>query len=242
MPKRSIYLQPLDNLYWRTRRDLEFLCNYWDRLIASNQTYDIRLPDLLRANHLMRHLSSLSHPSNQGLRFNISFTILDDGNRLEPEEPYQLNNGSSYYTESRNKFHRSPCTSNTARYNDLLKNYIRHINENYAAIERELMRARISPLVERDRFARCQNAFYNQRAATCNWNEFSTGNRTYSTRVSSGLQAKHFNPRKRNNRQSCALFEHECRIADGRNGCSINQQSTKQKENSPEVIMEYYHF
>lgn len=38
------------------------------------------------------------------------------------------------------------------------------MNENYAAIERELTRARIStPIVERvDRFTGCQNAFYNQ--------------------------------------------------------------------------------
>jgi len=90
MPKRPIYLQPTDNLYRRTRRDLEFLCNYWDRLFIPNQSYDVRLPELLRANHLMRHLSSLSLPSNQGLRVNVSFTILDDDNRLEPEETYQL--------------------------------------------------------------------------------------------------------------------------------------------------------
>lgn len=90
MPKRPIYLQPSDNLYRRTRRDIEFLCNYWDRLLAPSQSYDIRLPELLRANHLMRHLSSLSLPSNQGLRVNLSFTIFDDGNRLEPEETYQL--------------------------------------------------------------------------------------------------------------------------------------------------------
>lgn len=90
MPKRSIYLQPSDHLYRRTRRDLEFLCNYWDRLLTPNHSYDIRLPELLRANHLMRQLSSLSLPTNQGVRVNVSFTILDDGNRLEPEDTYQL--------------------------------------------------------------------------------------------------------------------------------------------------------
>jgi len=69
----------------------------------------------------------------------------------------------SYYTESRNGFRQTPYNSNAARYKDLLRNYIRQINDNYAAIERELMRARIlAPLIERDRFTRCQNAFYNQ--------------------------------------------------------------------------------
>lgn len=65
--------------------------------------------------------------------------------------------------ESHNGVRRSPCNANTARYNNLLRNYIRQMNENYAAIERELTRARIStPLVEYDRFPGCQNAFYNQ--------------------------------------------------------------------------------
>ncbi|XP_077265363.1 uncharacterized protein LOC143899180 isoform X2 [Temnothorax americanus] len=239
MPKRSIYLQPSDHLYRRTRRDLEFLCNYWDRLLTPNQSYDIRLPELLRANHLMRHLSSLSLPSNQGLRVNVSFTILDDGNRLEPEETYQLGNALPStlpnYTESRNGFRRSPCNSNAARYNDLLRNYIRQINENYAAIERELTRARIlAPLVERDI---CQNAFYNQRTATCNWNKFPVGNRACSARVSPGLHERHVDPRERNDRhQACALTRHDCWMADRKNkdGCSINQQSARQKENSPE--------
>jgi len=67
------------------------------------------------------------------------------------------------YTELHNGFHRLPCNTNAARYNDLLRIYIRQINENYAAIERELMRARLSTsLVDRDIFAGCQNAFYNQ--------------------------------------------------------------------------------
>jgi len=86
MPKRSIYLQPPDNPYRRTRRDLEFLCNYWNRLLAANQNYDIRLPELLRANHLMRHLSSL--PMNHGLRVNVSFTVLDDSDLLEQQDMY----------------------------------------------------------------------------------------------------------------------------------------------------------
>ncbi|XP_018357987.1 PREDICTED: uncharacterized protein LOC108757842 isoform X2 [Trachymyrmex cornetzi] len=242
MPKRSIYLQPTDNLYRRTRHDLEFLCNYWDRLLTSNQSYDIRLPELLRANHLMRHLSSLSLPSNQGLRVNVSFTILDDGNRLEPEETYQLDargNIRPHSTQSRNGFHRTLCNNNAARHNVLLRNYIRQINENYAVIERELMRARIlAPLIERDRFAGCPSAFYNQRAATCNWNKFPTGNRTCSERISPELQERHVNPRERNNRQACALSGHECCIADRMNiyGCSQNQQPARQKENSPEKL------
>ncbi|XP_018402340.1 PREDICTED: uncharacterized protein LOC108779407 isoform X2 [Cyphomyrmex costatus] len=237
MPKRPSYLQPTDNLYRRTRHDLEFLCNYWDRLLTPNQSYDIRLPELLRANHLMRHLSSLSVPSNQGLRVNVSFTILNDGNRLEPEEIYQLGNITPHYTQSRNGFRRSLCNSNTVRHNNLLRNYIRQINENYAAIERELMRARIlAPLIERNRFAGCQSAFYNQRAATCNWNKFPTGNRTCSERISPELQERYANTRERSNRQACALFGHECCIADRMNiyGCSRNQQLAKQKENLPE--------
>ncbi|XP_011697144.1 PREDICTED: uncharacterized protein LOC105455480 isoform X2 [Wasmannia auropunctata] len=240
MPKRSIYLQSSDNLYRRARRDLEFLCNYWDRLLTPNQSYDIRLPELLRANHLMRHISSLSLPSNQGLRVNVSFTILDDGNRLEPEETYRLRNASPYYTESRNRFRRSSYhCSNAVGYNDL-RNYIRQINENYATIERELqLRARIlAPLIERNRFAGCQNAFYTQRAATYNWNKFPAGNRaSCSARVSPWLQERRANPRERDNRQTCTLFGHECCLADRMNdvdGCSLSRQSARQKENSPE--------
>ncbi|EGI66828.1 PREDICTED: uncharacterized protein LOC105144932 [Acromyrmex echinatior] len=239
MPKRSIYLQPTDNLYRRTRHDLEFLCNYWDRLFTPNRSYDVRLPELLRANHLIRHLSSLSLPSNQGLRVNVSFTILDDGNRLEPEETHQLGNITSHYTQSRNGFHRSLCNSNAARHNILLRNYIRQINENYAAIERELIRARIlAPLIERDRFVGCRNAFYNQRAATCNWNKFPTGNRTCSEKISPKLQERYVNPQERNNHQTCVLSGHECCIADRMNiyDCSRNQQPARQKENSPENL------
>ncbi|KYN33701.1 hypothetical protein ALC56_11959 [Trachymyrmex septentrionalis] len=239
MPKRSIYLQPTDNLYRRTRHDLEFLCNYWDRLLTPNQSYDIRLPELLRANHLMRHLSSLSLPSNQGLRVNVSFTIFDNDNRLESEETCQLGNITPHYTQPHNGFHQSLCNSDAARHNVLLRNYIRQINENYAAIERELMRARIlTPLIERDRFAGCPNEFYNQCTATCNSNKFPTGNRTCFERISPKLQERHINPRERNIRQTCVSSGHECCIADRMDiyGCSQNHQPARQKENSPKKI------
>ncbi|XP_018314035.1 uncharacterized protein [Mycetomoellerius zeteki] len=106
-------------------------------------------------------------------------------------------------------------------------------------IERELLRARIlTPLIERNRFAGYPNAFYNQRAATCNWNKFPTGNRTYSERISPELQERHVNPRERNNRQACALPGHECCVADRMNiyGCSRNQQPARQKVNSSEKL------
>ncbi|XP_072755705.1 uncharacterized protein [Anoplolepis gracilipes] len=236
MPKRSIYLQPPDNPYRRIQRDLEFLCNYWDRLLATNQNCDIRLPELLRANHLMRHLSSL--PLNHRLRVNVNFTILDDSDRLEPQDIYtEMNNVSPFCTESRNGFCRSPCHANMTRYNNLLRNYIRQMNENYAAIERELIRARISTsLVERDRFMGCQNAFYNQRATTYNWNKFPVGNQTCSTRIPSEIREKYVNSQKNNNRPACASFQHECCFADKNPGCSVNQQPARQKENSPKVI------
>nr|XP_012221980.1 PREDICTED: uncharacterized protein LOC105671970 [Linepithema humile] len=167
MPKRPIHLQPPDNSCRRIRRDLDFLRDYWNRLLAPNQNCDIYLPELLRANHLMRHLSAL--PSNHGMRVNMSFTILDNSACLESEdvynETYPISNALLYYSEPYNSgLCRSPCSADTVRYNNFLRNYTTQLSENYAAIERELIRARLlASLIERDRLARCQNAFYNQR-------------------------------------------------------------------------------
>jgi len=58
-------------------------------------------------------------------------------------------------------------------------------------------------------------------------------------RISPELQKQHVNPRgERNNHQACALFGHECCVADRMNidGYSINQQPAKQKETLSEVI------
>lgn len=88
MRKRQIYLPQSDNASRRIQRDLEFLRDYWDRLFIPDQNYDVRLPELLRANHLMKQLSQFS-PSNHGLRVNVNFTMYDDiDNCLEPEDTY----------------------------------------------------------------------------------------------------------------------------------------------------------
>jgi hypothetical protein len=77
MPKRPIYLQSPYNNCRRTRRDIEFPYDYWDRLLApANQTRDMRFLESLRADHFMRYLMC-SLPFDQGLRINVNFTILD---------------------------------------------------------------------------------------------------------------------------------------------------------------------
>ncbi|XP_067208519.1 serine-rich adhesin for platelets-like isoform X2 [Linepithema humile] len=229
MPKRPIHLQPPDNSCRRIRRDLDFLRDYWNRLLAPNQNCDIYLPELLRANHLMRHLSAL--PSNHGMRVNMSFTILDNSACLESEDVYN----ETYPIEPYNSgLCRSPCSADTVRYNNFLRNYTTQLSENYAAIERELIRARLlASLIERDRLARCQNAFYNQRAAACNWNKFPVGSQTSSARMFTGLQEGHVSSRERSNRhQAHPSFQYKSCIPDRiNNNCSINQQSTRQKEN-----------
>lgn len=60
-------------------------------------------------------------------------------------------------------FRQSPCAANATRCNNFLGNYTNQLGENYAAIERELIRIRLlASLIERDRLARYQNTLYNQ--------------------------------------------------------------------------------
>lgn len=67
------------------------------------------------------------------------------------------------------------------------------------------------------------------------------GNRSLFARASSRLQERLFHPQENNNHQVPATFQPECYVTNGmskntRKDHSVNQQSVKQKENSPEVM------